>query len=121
MDIFQNHTFGFFVGVSDIAIRLVFGRGFGVKRKRHGRFVTFLHFQNRKVDAAAIDARGRAGFKAAQRDLEFIKRRGKRGCGKHTVRSAFIGNVADIDTPAEERAGCKYHAFRGVFGFEAGK
>ena len=119
VDIFQNHTFGFFVGVSDIAIRLVFGRGFGVERKRHSRFVAFLHFQNRKIDAAAIDARGRAGFKAAQGDLKLIKRRRKRGCGEHAVRSAFIGNVADIDAPAEERAGCKYHAFRGVFGFQA--
>ena len=82
-------------GVSQVADRLIFGRVFRRKRERQRRFVARLHLHLRKIDAARVHARRRAGLETAQRQSKFFERVRQRERGVHPVGAALAHTFAD--------------------------
>ena len=91
-------------GVSQVADRLIFGRVFRRKRERQRRFVARLHLHLRKIDAARVHARRRAGLETAQRQSELFERVRQRQRGVHSVGAALAHTFADDRAPIQKCA-----------------
>lgn len=92
MQVVENDLMGRGVRVGDVAVDLVVHRHAGHKAERLqlGVGVAGLAFELREVDAAAVDAGGRAGLEAAQREAVLHKAPGQRGGSVGAVGAAVI-------------------------------
>ena len=72
------------------------------KREGQGRFIARLHFHLRKIDAARVHARRRAGLEAAQGKAELPEGFRQRQRGVHSVRAALAHTFADDRAPVQK-------------------
>ena len=89
-------------GVGQIADHLVLRRRLRRKREGQGRFVARLHLHLRKIDAARVHARRRAGLETAQRQSELFERVRQRQRGVHPVGAALAHTFADDGAPVQK-------------------
>src|SRR5439155_8895759 len=94
------------VGMRDPARQL---RGMHVAPAEEGkhrlRAVTGLLGQHAEIDAAAIEARRRAGFEPSDRQLQ-LAQAGGQGCRRRVAGAArAVALQADVDQPSEESSG----------------
>ena len=92
------------VGIGQVAHCPIFRHVLGLKGKRDAVFFAFLHFQFAKINAAAIDARRRAGLKAHKIEPHLAQRIRQTDRGKHAVRTAVIKHIADDNSALQIRA-----------------
>ena len=81
-------------------------------REHRARIVAVLFPQARKVDAAAIDARRRAGLQSAHSQRKLAQPCGERIGGRIAGPAARMAFETDVDPAAEERADGQHHARR---------
>ena len=92
------------VGIGQVAHCPIFRHVLGLKGKRDAVFFAFLHFQLTKINAAAIDARRRAGLKAHEMKPHLAQRIRQADRGKHAVRTAVIKHITDDNSALQIRA-----------------
>ena len=116
VQIVENDLMGRGIRVGDVAVDLVVHRHAGHKAERLqlGVGVAGLAFELREVDAAAVDAGGRAGLEAAQREAVLHKAPGQRGGGVGAVGAAVIVGIPHKDAPAQVGAGGNDDGLAGV-------
>src|SRR5262249_39316596 len=74
-----------------------------------------LHFKGRPIDCPAVEAWRRAGLQAAKREPQIFQCSRKNHSGRFagaTRRNLFF---ADVNEPAQKRAGCEEHPARRNF------
>ena len=96
---------GLFVRIGQPADGLIFRRRPGREGERLGIVVAGLQLHAAEIDAARVDARGRAGLEAAQAQAERGKALGQLRRGPHPVRSGGDRAVADDDAAVKIRPG----------------
>ena len=74
MQIFEYDFFGFVACVGNVANNLILAGIFGAVAKGNDFFVALLHLHFRKINTAFLRSCGGSRLKAAQRQIEFIKR-----------------------------------------------
>jgi hypothetical protein len=75
------------------------------------RVVARLHGHHREIDAAAVEARRRAGLQAAGRQLQLAQARGQADAGGIAHAAGLVVVEADVDQAGEEGAGGQHHGF----------
>ena len=80
----------------------VHGRVAHIRKHRHRIEVARLFRHDGKVDAAAVDARRRARFKAALRQFQFLQARRQRDCRRIARAAGRVILQADVDLTVEE-------------------
>lgn len=116
VQVVENDLMGRGVRVGDVAVDLVVHRhaGHRTERAQLGVGVAGLTFELREVDAAAVDAGGRAGLEAAAVKPCATRRFCQLGSGVGAVGAAVIVGVAHKDTPAQVGAGGNDDGLAGV-------
>jgi hypothetical protein len=79
------------------------------REHRHRIEVARLLGHHGKIDAAAVDARRRAGLQAALRQLQFLQARGQRDRRRVAGAACRVVLQADVDLPVEESTGGQHH------------
>ncbi len=77
------------------------------------RIVAVLLAQPRVVDAAAVDARRRAGLQPPDLERQLAQPRGERERGRIAGAAAGVALESDVNAAAEERAHGEHHVARG--------
>ena len=107
VQVVENDLVGRGVCVGDVAVDLVVHRHAGHKAEglQFVVWVAGLAFELREVDAAAVDAGGRAGLEAAQREAVRHQTFCQLGGGVGAVGTAVIVGIADENAAAQVGAG----------------
>ena len=98
------------VGFGDPARQLAWMlRGISEEGEDRQRIVRVLLFHHREIDGLAVEARWRAGFQAALRQVQFLEARRQRDRGRITHAPAGIVFQPDVDLAVEEGTGGQHH------------
>ena len=87
-----------------MANNLVFRALVGFKRKRHGNLIALLNIKTIKINASSVDTARCARLKSAERNVEFVKCLAEFVGREHTVRSAFVCYITDVNSTAQKCA-----------------
>ena len=105
---------GFGVGIGKMADGAILRNVPGGKAKGHGHIVAGLHLHFGKVDAAAIDPRGRAGLKAPEGKSKSPQTVAETDGGVHTVGAGSVVAFAGNDPAGKIGAGADNHGPGGI-------
>ena len=90
------------------------------KREHRSRIVAGLFGKPRKIDAAPVDARRRAGFESADRQLQFAQPRRQTDRGRIAGAPCLIVLQPDVYQPGEKCARRQHHGVCGKTQTELG-
>ena len=94
-----------------MANNLVFRLLLGFKRKRNSSLVTLLNIKSVKINASSVNTARCARLKSAKRNVEFIKCFAEFVGREHSVRSALVCYITDVNSAAQKCTCCKDNGF----------